>query len=245
MPTPGRPAGRRRAGATTRRRSHALPRLPHPSRSRSRNRSGRAPIRTGRPRAGRPPGGACKRPPSADRRASNQPSSPAARTFDSIIDDDPFESTASGIPARPMSAMRSTAPALGGSSRKALRTAWRASGSGSTPNSSHATSSASRVTTSKSAHRSIAVRSQDASSCRARQRAASGPPRPEANSSHATSRGARSTSVPYRSKHTTPTRRGSPTSVKPVSRPLHRRSPPADRRPPDGPPPRTLRPQSC
>ena len=153
---------------------------------------------------------------------------PADRRLVSIMADDPFDSTASGKPARARSATASTAPDLAGSSRKARRATSRALRSGSTPNSAQATSSASRVTISKSAHRSIDVRSQEASSCLARQRAASGSPRPGAKGSHARSSGARSTSVPYRSKHTTPTRRGLP-SVKPVFRLRDPRSPPAAR----------------
>ena len=157
---------------------------------------------------------------------------PADRRLVSIRADDPFDSTASGKPARARSATASTAPDLAGSSRKARRATSRALRSGSTPNSAQATSSASRVTISKSAHRFIDVRSQEASSCLARQRAASGSPRPGAKGSHARSSGARSTSVPYsvpyRSKHTTPTRRGLP-SVKPVFRLRDPRSPPAAR----------------
>ena len=153
---------------------------------------------------------------------------PADRRLVSIRADDPFDSTASGKPARARSATASTAPDLAGSSRKARRATSRALRSGSTPNSAQATSSASCVTT----------RNQPIgpSTCAAR--------RPRAawlanelpavrhdrapKGSHARSSGAWSTSVPYRSKHTTPTRRGLP-SVKPVFRLRDPRSPPAAR----------------
>ena len=72
---------------------------------------------------------------------------PADRRLVSIMADDPFDSTASGKPARARSATASTAPDLAGSSRKARRATSRALRSGSTPNSAQATSSASCVTT--------------------------------------------------------------------------------------------------